>query len=610
MTRYKYLLLFFIGISLMMLGACTKYLDKKPDNLLTDDQIWQTRANAEAYLSNIYSYRVGGGDYANIGASDEISVSIPGTTVRYMVGGNWSPSDWYFYNWGGFYTGIRQSFIFEQNIDRVPSIQLSDELKAQYKAENLFLRGYFYWMLLRQYGPFVKLTGTMSQNDDYNKLNRAPFDVCVAYINELMDAAGKGLPFVWNAGNNGRVTKGACMAVKAKVAQWAASPLWNGNPRFANFKNQDGTPLAPASYDPNKWRIAAAAAKAIIDSNIYKLYTNLDNGGREFNPYESVRDVFLTPWNNEIILATMNWDRWGYTKCASPGPGGYNLYNATQNVVDAFYMNDGKTIDDPTSKYVETGFAQGWGNKPWEQRKGDWNMYANREPRFYAFIAYNRRPVTAAVSVDDRNYFSSDNNRNDSGRIELYYSGKSGMAGQGSNVITGYLPSKLLSPDDNIRTMVSGAYRSPYILIRYSEILLDYAEALNEYDPGNGDIVTYLNMVRKRAGLPGIETVYPGAVGNQTEMRKYILKERQVEFCFEGDRYYTLIRRLLMGKPENQAIYSMNVNAKDNGQGFSFTGFYTRTLFQKRFWDDRMYMFPIQQKDLERARGLVQNPGW
>lgn len=610
MTRYKYLLLFFIGISLVTLVSCTKYLDKKPDNLLTDDQIWQTRANAEAYLSNIYSYRAGGGDYANIGASDEISVCIPSTFVRYMVGGNWSPSDWYYYNWGGFYTGIRQSFIFEQNIDKVPTIQLSDELKAQYKAENLFLRGYFYWMLLRQYGPFVKLTGTMSQNDDYNKLTRTPFDECVAHITALMDAAGKGLPFVWNAGNNGRATKGACMAVKAKVAQWAASPLWNGNPKFANFKNQDGTALAPAAYDPNKWRIAAAAAKAIIDSNVYKLYTNLDNGGREFNPYESVRDVFLTPWNNEIILATMNWDRWGYTKCASPGPGGYNLYNATQNVVDAFCMNDGKTIDDPTSKYVETGFSPGWGDKPWEQRKGDWNMYANREPRFYAFIAYNRRPVTAAVSVDDRNYFSSDNNKNDSGRIELYYGGKSGMSGQGSNVITGYLPTKLLSPDDNIRTMVSGAYRSPYILIRYSEILLDYAEALNEYDPGNGDIVFYLNQVRTRAGLPGIETVYPAAVGNQTEMRKYILRERQVEFCFEGDRYYTLIRRLLMGKTENQAIYGMNVNAKDDGQGFSFIAFYNRTLFQKRFWDDRMYMFPIQQKDLERARGLVQNPGW
>ncbi|MEZ2440936.1 RagB/SusD family nutrient uptake outer membrane protein [Chitinophaga sp. RCC_12] len=611
MTRYKYLLLFFIGIIAITLVSCSKYLDKKPDNLLTEDQLWQTRANAEAYLSNIYSARQAGGDYAGIGAADELSVSIPGTTVRYMVGGNWSASDWYFYNWGGYYTAIRKSFIFEQNIDKVPGDQLSNELKAQYKSENLFLRGYFYWMLLRQYGPFVKLTGTVSQDEDMNKYPRAPFDTCVKFINEMMDGAAAGLPFVWSSsGNNGRATRGACLAVKAKVAQWAASPLWNGNPALAGFKNQDGTSLAPAGYDVNKWRIAAQAAKAIIDSNKYKLFTNLDNGGTTFDPFLSVRDVFLTSWNDEIILASMNWQRWGYTICSSPGPAGYNLYNATQNVVDAFYMNNGKTISDPTSNYVETGFAAQDGEHYWENKEGDWNMYAKREPRFYAYIAYNRRPVIAAVSVDDKNYFSSEKNKDGTGRQEFYYSGKSGMQGMGSNIITGYLPAKLLSPNDNLRSMSTDAYRSPYILIRYSEILLDYVEALNEYDPANPDIVKYLNQVRTRAGLPGIETVYPGAVGNQEEMRKYILRERQVEFCFEGDRYYTLIRRLLMSKPENQAIYGMNINAKDNDQGFSFTGFYTRTLFQKRYWDNKMYMFPIQQQDLERDRALVQNPGW
>lgn len=610
MKRYKYLLLFFSGISVMMLGACTKYLDKKPDNLLTEEQIWQTRANAEAYLNNIYSYRRGYNDYATVGLADETSVSIPNTVARYIVSGNWSPSDWYAYNWADYYVAIRQSFIFEQNIDKVPTGELSDDLKAQYKAENLFLRGYFYWMLLKQYGPYVIVNGTMGQNDDYNKLTRAPFDACVAHINGILDAAAKGLPLTWNAANNGRATAGACLAVKEKVALWAASPLWNGNPRLAVLKNQDGTLLAPASYEVDKWRVAAAAAKAVIDTKVYKLFTNLDNGGTQFNPYESVRDVFLTSWNDEIILASMNWDRWGYTACAAPGPAAGGLYDATQNVVDAFYMNNGKTIDDPTSGYKETGFAQGAGLFVWQHGKGDWNMYVDREPRFYAFVAYNGRPVVPATSEDERNYYSSDQNKDGRGRIEFYYSGKSGMKYGGSNIITGYLPSKLLSPNDNIRTMVSGAYRSPWILIRYAEILLDYVEALNEYDPGNPDIVKYLDMIRQRAGIPGIEQVYPDAVGDTKKMRDVILRERQIELCFEGDRYYTLIRRLLMEKPENQAIYAMNVNANDNGQGFSFTDFYKRTLFQKRYWDNKMYIFPIQQKDMEKARGLVQNPGW
>jgi hypothetical protein len=271
-------------------------------------------------------------------------------------------------------------------------------------------------------------------------------------------------------------------------------------------------------------------------------------------------------------------------------------------------MNNGRTIDDPASGYVETGYASSDGANDWEHKQGDWNMYANREPRFYAYIQYNARPVLPAPTGDDKNYYSSDANKDGSGRSEFYYSGKSGQKSAGSSNITGYDVLKRINPSDNIRNDVS-TYR-PYILVRYAEILLDYAEALNEYDAGNADIVRYLNLVRERAGLPGIETVYPSAVGNKDEMRKHILREREVELCFEGDRYHTLVRRLLLGKPENQTIYGMNTNADDGGLGFSFTGFYQRTLFQKRYWDDRMYLFPIAQSDKERDGALVQNPGW
>ncbi|HEY8399240.1 MAG TPA: RagB/SusD family nutrient uptake outer membrane protein, partial [Flavihumibacter sp.] len=107
-----------------------------------------------------------------------------------------------------------------------------------------------------------------------------------------------------------------------------------------------------------------------------------------------------------------------------------------------------------------------------------------------------------------------------------------------------------------------------------------------------------------------IEEVYPEAVGNKDLMRKHILRERNVEFCFEGDRYYTLTRRLMMNDPSVQTIYGMNVNGDDGGLGFSYTGFYTRTVFQQRYWNDKMYLFPIQQTDIERNRALVQNPGW
>lgn len=593
------------------LSSCN-YLNKKPDNLLTSDLIWSTRANAESYLYNIYGYIVetDGGDFSAMGASDESSVSIPGTNVRQMVAGNWSPVNAYFDYWDNYYRGIRSSFIFEANIDRVPLSQLSVTLKNQYKAEARFLRGWFYWQLIKQYGPVVKVTEALSLNDDFNKYPRSSFDECKDYVNQLMDQAAAGLPAEWGTTSNyGRPTKGSCLAVKAQIALLAASPLWNGNSAFASFKNQDGKQLAPTAYDANKWKVAADAAKAVIDLGSYKLFTNLDNGGTVFDPYLSVRDLFITNWNSEIIFSRNSWNYAGYTKCVTPGAGGYSMYNATQNIVDAFYMNNGRTIDDPLSGYTASNFVQSNGAKYWEHKKGQWNMYANREPRFYAYIQYNGRPVLPAPTVDDKNYYSSTENIDGTGRAEFYYNGKAGAKASGaSNNITGYDVLKNVSPADNIRQWTAN-YR-PFILMRYAEILLDYVEALNEYDPANQNIVIYLDQIRSRAGLPGIETVYPGAIGNKDLMRKYILRERQVELCFESDRYYTLIRRLLLGANENQTIYGLNVNTDDQGQGFSFGAFYNKTLFQKRVWNNKMYLFPISQYQLDRDRALVQNPGW
>src|SRR5438045_1111640 len=120
MTKNKCIKGLLVFVLPVLVASCN-YLDKKPDNLLTQDMIWQTRANAEAYLYNIYGYvyNTDGGDYASIGAADESSVSIGGTAVRQIVAGNWSAASGYFYNWGTYYVGIRQSFVFENNIDKV-----------------------------------------------------------------------------------------------------------------------------------------------------------------------------------------------------------------------------------------------------------------------------------------------------------------------------------------------------------------------------------------------------------------------------------------------------------------------------------------------------------
>ncbi|MGF7023553.1 RagB/SusD family nutrient uptake outer membrane protein [Sphingobacterium sp. HSC-15S19] len=616
----KYIALGLLTLSLMQ--SCT-YLDKKPDNLLTSDMLWETRANAEGYLNQIYSYvKMPVDDYTVLGASDENSCNIPSVNVRKMVAGNWNPQSAYWQEyWNDAYSAIRQSFVFEENIDKVPESAMGSDLKIQYKAEARFLRGWFYWKLLRQYGPAVLLDKPLGLNEDYNNYPRNSFQECVDYINKMMDMAAADLPVVWSSSANyGRPSKGSCLAVKSQVALWAASPLWNGNPRFADFKNKDGKALAPLQNDPSKWKIAADAAKAVIDLNTYKLFTNLEEGDTNFDPYLSFRDLFLTSFNSEIIFSTHRADtwQWGHEKRSAPEPGGINMMNATQNVVDAHLMRNGKTIDDPTSGYKEDGFVQQDDPANYGKSRdgvnrgyitGNSSMYVDREPRFYVNILYNGKPILPAPTTDDRNYFSSDVNKDGRGRAEFYYSGKAG-AGQNSNSAdkTGYIGQKNVSPASNIR-QDRAVYR-PFIHLRLAEIYLNYAEAMNEVNPGHPDILTYLNLVRQRGGLPKLESVYPQVAGNKDEQRKWILRERQIELAFEGDRYFTLIRRLMMGNPTVQTIYRLNVSANDNGQGFAFQDFYKRQTLQTRYWNDKMYLFPILQDDIDKNNALVQNPGW
>lgn len=608
-------------LCLLLSGPGCKYLDVAPDNLLTSDMVWESRANAEGYLNQVYaSVNVVGDDHTMLGGSDETSCNIPAANVRLMVSGNWNAQSDYWPNWGPNYAGIRKSIIFEQNIDKVADNIIGADLKKQYKAESLFLRGWFYWKLLRQYGPFVKITEQLSLNEDYNKYPRASFNDCVAHIIELMDRAADGLPTTWTSSSNyGRATKASCLAVKSQLTLFAASPLWNGNSMFANLKNKDGQALAPASYDADKWKVAANAAKAVIDLPGYRLFTNQDEGDGQFDPYLSCRNLFLTSWNNEILFSTNMRDswQWGHEIRCAPKPGGYDMMNATQNVVDAFYMRNGRTIDDPQSGYVETGFVQSddpanWGkSKDGLNRgyvKGNSNMYVNREARFYVSVQYNGKPVLPAPSMDDRNYYSSDVNKDGTGRAEFYYTGKSGVAINNAVDITGYDVLKNVSPASNVRTNTV-VYR-PFIHLRLGEVYLNYVEALNEVEPNHPDVLKYLNLIRQRAGLPDIQAVYPSVVGNKDEMRKFILRERQIELAFEGDRYFTLVRRLMMNDTKVQSIYRMNTIANDGNQGFAFADFNKRLLLQTRVWTNKMYLFPIPQSDIDKNASLVQNPGW
>lgn len=644
-------IILFIIFSLGMSG-CT-YLDKEPDDMKTDAMIWKSRVETEKYLYNVYSQIPAANLYQDdpwLGCSDEIDLTWNVYNTYNINFGNWNPSTGFYLKWASYNRAIRSSFIFEANVDKCP--ELSDDLKTQYKAEVKFLRGYYYWLILRQYGPAVLIKKATEVNEDWNAYTRAPFEECVEYICQMMDEAEAGLPLNWNDNKLwlGKPTKTACKAVKSEVLTTAASPQWNGNLEYASFKNEDGTALVNTTYDENKWKIAAQASLDLINmaaSAGVRLYKNNENGdGTTFSAYKSVRDVTLKNWNCEIIFGRAKTYAGGWDIHASPGPNNLGGVGPTQRLVDAFYMKNGRTIDDTQSGYVENGFATAggefWNSKnlnvttdrikmiadirsgdSWGHWAGDWNMYANREPRFYANILYNKRIIPQIPDdIVKRNYYSKGTQQNGYARVELYYGGTSRSSGSYTFFPrTGYLALKYTDPQSNLRDRVFGVVCCE-IFIRYAKILLNYIECLNEYDPTNPKIAEYWDLIRERAGVPGIFEVYPGIKGDKEKQREYILRERQIELCFESDRYFTTRRRWLADTPDSNGnadrtygdggrMWGMDINAGNSTTNtFDFTGFYKRTAFETRVFEKKMYLFPIPQSEVEKGKLLVQNPWW
>lgn len=645
----------------ILLSGCSDFLDKLPDDMKTDDMVWSSRTEVEKYLANVYAAIPKHNLHQDdpwLGLSDEIDLSWTVYNTYPINLGNWDPNSGFYNKYALWYRAIRASHVFENNVDKCA--QLSDALKTQYKAEVKFLRGYYYWLLLRQYGPVVLIKELYPNDADFASMPRDPFDDVVNYIVEMMDEAEKDLPLHWWDDQNqmGRPNKIVCKSVKSIVLTYAASPQWNGNTEYADFKNLDGTPLVNTTYDESKWKRAAEASKEVINisennpESRLRLYKNSEEGGESFNPYKSLVDVHLKKWNSEIIFAASgegNTQAWMIH--SSPGPNNLGGVGPTQRIVDAFLMENGKTIDDPTSGYVESGFATTphikWNpsnrdvsteegrkqiiadireSRAWGHWEGDWNMYANREPRFYAAIMYNKRVIPQLPDdKEKRDYYNSPGQKDGFGRAELYYGGVSRQSGSYTFFSrTGYLAQKNNDPLANMRDRV---YPQQYtnVFIRYAQILLDYIEALNEYDPGNPNIRKYWDMIRERAGVPSAFVTNPEISGNKDLQRDFILRERQIELCFEGDRYFTSRRRWLAHTPDTGGgtssdsrkwgdggrMWGMDINAGDAASNnFSFTGFYEVVPFETRVFEKAYYLFPIPQSEINKSKALVQNPWW
>ncbi len=539
-------------LSLLVFTSCSKvngYLDKAESGGLTEDQVFGDYVQTQAYLAAVYNNGIGAGDWMPAysftwaAASDE--AKCPYTTSNSPVGftnGSISPT----YNpvdiWAGKYQHIRQVNRFIAKIDKVP---VSDDPaqvtgRSRMKGEAYFLRAFFYFQLYQRYGA-VPLIDKVLTIDDKLNLPRNGEDEVVAFIAKDCDSATNYLANTWPAVELGRATRGAALLLKARTLLYAASLLHNPDNKAA------------------KWGAAVAAAKVVVDmKSVYRLD---DNYKTLFHTRTSPEIIFQSTINHVWQVVSNDWVR--HTEPPSRG-GGWGNLQPLQNMVDEYEMTNGKAITDPTSGYNPN------------------NPYTGRDPRFHQSIIYNGRTWLGA-SINT-----------------FVGAGADGLNNSTAATQTGYYVAKNL--DENATLISSYKPGSHYwIFMRYTEALLDYAEAQNELAGPDQTVYDAINQIRARpsVNMPALP------VGlSKDEMRERIRHERRVELAFEGQRFWDMRRWRIGGLAASTDAYGMKITKT----GTTFK--YERFLLEKRAYQPAFDLFPIPQGERDKQPALDQNPGY
>lgn len=539
-------------------------------NDITQAQLWANPDYARNFLNNVYSvlsdrYNVDNGGAMFAAASDEAVNSNQNSSITTITNGTWSPVKTFDDVYTDMYVGIRKANMFLENVDGSAVIPLDETFPANNPANQTyasqvdrlegqayFLRAFFQFELLKRYGSFPIVTHTLTVDDKLD-LPRNTFDECVAQISADCEEAISRLPLSpteWAAAHRGRATQTAAMALKARLLLYAASPQYNPN------------------NDLTKWQAAANAAKRLMDTGKHSIYTSYPNIWLWNNGAFNAETIFATSTLNTNTIEQNN------------APVSYDAANGrtnpTQELVDAFEMKTtGRPIADGASGYVAT------------------NPYANRDPRLNFAIMYNGSTFKSKT-------------------VETFVGGKDGLNLNVNATKTGYYMRKYLSESAAWAATTTNV-RRPWIFFRYAEVLLNYAEALNEAQgtAAQTEILRVLNLIRNRNGvaMPALQTTNPAGngyvVSSQAELRKRIHNERRVELCFEEHRFYD-VRRWKEGEATfNKAVTGMRI-VKTSPSAYTYTPF----TVENRVFTAKNYLFPISQNELNRAPALGQNPGY
>ena len=549
-----------IAILLLSAGLLTTtscdFMDCDESDNYTLQEIQGSYNRVKQFVTSIYGYLPS--DFCNThgamvdAATDDAIHVYESSAIQRIVNGTWSANYTvddkfaYYYNAihdANYYLTTLSGLTFdtwENGDDYQDWMQNYDNYQYQVR----FLRAYFYFELVRRYQNVPLITKPLSQTETNQIEPSSAQEVLKFIINECTEIAPK-LPIKSTSiaqAENGRATRAMAMALKSRAALYAASPLYS-----TNGDNAKWTEAAKASHD-----IIASAGELGLGLDTYANLFKSKN-------YNSKEVILCRPTGTSKTFEQANYPM-GVT-------GGNTTTCPTENLASAFEMKDGRAFDwnDPTMKA---------------------NQYKDRDPRFYLTIVHNGMLWPAKKAVD------------------ISEGGANGLPLTNATT-TGYYLRKYVDNSISFEAAsTTAATHHNWILFRYAEVLLNYAEAMIHVN-GNCDYkdATYtmsareaLNAVRKRAGIPEV------AACSQDEFLTRVKHERRVEMAFEGQRFWVLRRWKNLDETKN--IYAVRITHHDGVLS------YEKTLLSERSVSNKLYFYPIANVELFKNKKLVQNSGW
>lgn len=552
-----------VALSLFFTFSCKDYLEKdiEVDTKLNYQQIFSDVHYAPGFLNNIYNQLPDG--YSRFGgamlaaASDEAVCSNAGSPINLFnknaINATTNPDD----VWEAMYRGIRKCNIFLKELgpdgiittsNSIPETKDGVQVRNFYKGQALFLRAFFHFELLKRYGHIFYISQVL---DPFNE--EELFSGVQCSYDQAVDS------IVRDFDEAAALMPSAYPddSYKGRPVSWTALALKSRVLLYA------ASPLYNPANDKEKWVKAANAAKVIIDSRKYTLGT--------------LSSIFTTVYNNEIIFAARAVNRNDIESSNYPvSYQGLGYMNPTEDLVQAF----GMTAKTYKNRMVDFDPADPYSLKNPKKR----------EDRLKYTVFYNGSKLKDTT-------------------VNAYVGGKDGLFSSPTATKSGYYMSKFV--DQSLDLSKGNTSLRAWVFMRYAEILLNYAEALNESDnvANSTAIFNTLDLLRNRANLRPFDSSDKALLKDQAEMRNYIKRERRLELAFEEHRFWDLRRWKDAETVLNQPVKGMKIT-KDEAGNFTYTVFEA----DSRVFDPKMYWYPIPRKEILKYRNanktIIQNPGW